>query len=65
MKTNNKINNNVNIVAIVIGLLGVGFGLYQIIFGELFETYFMSLFLGVTLAGIIYSNNINTTNEAK
>ena len=44
----------VSLIAMVIGLIGTGFGLYAIFTNGNFDDYFMPLFLGVTLFGTGY-----------
>jgi hypothetical protein len=46
-----------NIVAMMIGLLGIAFGIYSIIQGKSFGENFFSIFVGITLFGVAWYNN--------
>ncbi len=41
-------------IVTVIGLLSIAIGLYNLLNGEVFSTYFFPLFIGVSLAGTAY-----------
>ena len=41
-----------NLIAMVLGLISILLGIYQIVNGSEFSVYFFSLFVGVTLAGV-------------
>ncbi|MCB0701503.1 MAG: hypothetical protein R2863_06615 [Candidatus Kapaibacterium sp.] len=45
-----------NLIAMVLGLISIVLGIYQVISGSEFSVYFFSLFVGVTLAGIGFIN---------
>ena len=46
----------VNVIAMIIGLVGIGFGIYGLIAGSEFQNYFSNLFIGITLFGTAYIN---------
>lgn len=56
-KFNMKNLKSANIVAMIIGLLGIAFGIYSLIVGKPFSEYYLSIFIGVTLFGLAYFNN--------
>lgn len=45
-----------NLIAIILGLISIGLGIYQLANGNEFSVYFFSLFVGVTLAGVGFIN---------
>lgn len=48
---------SLNLLVMIIGIATVGVGLYQLIIGDEFRHYFLSLFLGITLLGTGYMNH--------
>lgn len=54
---------SVNIIAIVIGLLGIGAGIYGAISEQEFSQYFITLVIGVSLAGVGFINWKNSNNN--
>lgn len=41
----------------IIGLVGIAFGLYGAIKGDAFQDYFFSLFIGASLFGVAFLNH--------
>ncbi|MEP0987646.1 hypothetical protein [Ekhidna sp.] len=52
-----------NLIAMVIGAIGIAVGLYELITGSPFREYFFSLFIGISLLGTAYINNSAWTKE--
>jgi uncharacterized membrane protein HdeD (DUF308 family) len=48
---------NVNMIAMIIGVIGIINGLIQIFQEQNFQDYFFSLFIGITLFGTAYFNS--------
>lgn len=48
---------NANKVAIIIGLIGIAFGIVSAISSSPFEEYGMTIFLGISLAGVGWINS--------
>ncbi|KYG71532.1 hypothetical protein [Roseivirga echinicomitans] len=54
-----------NLIAMIIGLVGVVFGVYSLATEGAFEDYSLSLFAGVVLFGTAYINNLEWKKKNK
>ncbi len=52
-----------NIVAMIMGLLSIAFGIYTLMQGKPFGEYFFSIFIGITLFGVAWYNNKALKNK--
>ena len=56
---------NIHVLAMIIGLISIAFGIYAGVSGNPFMDYFIKLFIGFSLFGVGYISNLLTSVENK